>query len=283
MSSSANGDTQFPIRTLPVTGNLTLFYALSLLVALLIALASLAGLLDPQRLYPTEDLRESFLATDVLNLLIGLPILLGALGSARRGKLLGLLLWPGALFYVLYHAIVYVFALPLNLAFLLWLLLLVLSVYTLAGLVARIDGPALRGRLAGAVPERAAGGVLAGLGTLFALLALGTLVSGLAGPTPIAGAELALQVADFTLSPAWIIGGLLLWRRAPLGYVTGLGLLFQASMLFVGLIAFLLLQPLLTGAPFAPLDVVVTFILGLICFIPLGRFLRGVVSKGERL
>jgi hypothetical protein len=23
-------------------------------------------------------------------------------------------------------------------------------------------------------------------------------------------------------SPAWIIGGLLLWRRAPLGYVTGL-------------------------------------------------------------
>jgi len=270
-----------PTQTLPVTGTLTLFYALSLLVALLMAVASVAGLLDPQRLYPAEDLRESFLATDVVNLLIGLPILLGALGFARRGKLLGLLLWPGALFYALYHAIVYVFALPLNLAFLLWLLLLVLSVYTLAGLVARVDGPALQRRLAGAVPVRAAGGVLAGLGALFALLALGTLVSSLARQDPIAGADLALQVTDLTVSPAWIIGGLLLWRRAPLGYVTGLGLLFQASMLFVGLIAFLLLQPLLTSAPFAPLDVAVTFILGLVCFIPFGLFMRGVVSKSS--
>jgi hypothetical protein len=53
-------------------------------------------------------------------------------------------------------------------------------------------------------------------------------------------------------------------------------------VLFVGLIAFLLLQPLLTGAPFAPLDVAVTFVLGLVCFIPFGRFLRGVVSKEAR-
>jgi hypothetical protein len=35
--------------------------------------------------------------------MIGLPILRGSMGLARRGKLLGLLLWPGALFYVLYH------------------------------------------------------------------------------------------------------------------------------------------------------------------------------------
>ena len=54
-----------PIQTLPITGNLTLLYALSLLVAILLALASLAGLLSPERLYPTEDLQESFLATDV--------------------------------------------------------------------------------------------------------------------------------------------------------------------------------------------------------------------------
>jgi hypothetical protein len=48
--------------------------------------------------------------------------------------------------------------------------------------------------------------------------------------------------------------------------------------LFVGLIAFLLLQPLLTAAAFAPVDVVVTLILGLICFVPFGLFLRGVLS-----
>ena len=60
--------------------------------------------------------------------------------------------------------------------------------------------------------------------------------------------------------------------------MTGLGLLFQSSMLFIGLIIFLLLQPFLTAAPFVLTDVVVIFIMGLICFIPFALFVRGVVS-----
>ena len=60
--------------------------------------------------------------------------------------------------------------------------------------------------------------------------------------------------------------------------MAGLGLLFQASMLFIGLIIFLLLQPILTQAPLALVDIVVVFVMGLICFIPFGLFLRG--AKG---
>ena len=78
---------------------------------------------------------------------------------------------------------------------------------------------------------------------------------------------------------AWVIGGVLLWRHKEFGYVTGLGLLFQASMLFIGLIIFLLLQPFLTTAPFVLADVVVIFIMGLICFIPFALFVRGVASN----
>jgi len=100
----------------------------------------------------------------------------------------------------------------------------------------------------------------------------------LTSQTPIAETELALHVSDFLITPAWVIGGVLLWRRKEFGYVTGLGLLFQASMLFIGLIIFLLLQPFLTAAPFVLADVVVIFILGLICFIPFALFVRGVVS-----
>jgi hypothetical protein len=37
-------------------------------------------------------------ANNVGNLVIGLAILLGAMGLARRGRLIGLLFWPGALF-----------------------------------------------------------------------------------------------------------------------------------------------------------------------------------------
>jgi len=264
--------------SLPLTHPLTLSYVFSLVVALIMTVASVAGLLYPTRLYPTDELRQSFVANDVVNLFIGLPILLGSMWLARRGKLIGLLLWPGALFYVPYNYLVYTFALPLNVGLLLSLVLLTLSTYTTIGLVAGIDGKEVQRRLSGVVPERLAGGILAGLGIAFSLLAIGTIVNHLISKTPLAGPELALQVSDFIVSPAWVIGGILLWRRKPLGYVTGAGLLFQASMLFIGLIVFLLLQPLLTAAPFALVDTVVTFILGLICFVPFGLFVRGLLS-----
>jgi hypothetical protein len=70
-----------------------------------------------------------------------------------------------------------------------------------------------------------------------------------------------------------------LLRQQALGYVGGTGLLFLGSMLFVGLILFLLLQPLLTDAQFVLTDIIVTFVMGLICFIPFGFFLRGVIRS----
>jgi hypothetical protein len=62
-----------------------------------------------------------------------------------------------------------------------------------------------------------------------------------------------------------------------LGLQPTIGRLFQASMLFIGLIFFLLLQPILTTAPFLLTDVVVIFTIGMICFIPFALFMRGVV------
>jgi hypothetical protein len=264
--------------SLPIRRNLTLIYLLSVIIAILMAAVSITGLLFRAIIYPTDDLLQSFVPTDVVNLLIGLPILLGSMWLARRGKLIGLLLWPGALFFVLYNYVVYVLVMPLNVAFLLHLALLVLSVYTIIGLISSIDGEAVQQRLTGTVPERVAGGILAALGLLFFLRAAGVMVSALASQAPLAETELAPNVADILIAPALILDGVLLWQRRQFGYVTGLGLLFQASMLFIGLIVFLLVQPFLTDAPFVLVDVVVVFFLGLICFIPFALFVRGVVS-----
>lgn len=264
---------------LPVRHSLTWIYALSVLVAALLAAASVAGLVFRASAYPADEFVRSFVPNDVVNLAIGLPILLGSMWLARSGRLIGLLCWPGALFFVLYNYIGYVFALPLTAASLLHLALVASSAYTLIGLVAAIDGDAVRQRLAGAVPERLAGGILAGLGLLFFLRVIGVIAGALAGQAAVTEAERAVQTADFLTTPAWVIGGILLWRRKELGYVAGLGLLFQASMLFVALIAFLLLQPLLTTAPFAPTDVLVIFVMGLICFIPFALFVRGVAAR----
>jgi hypothetical protein len=272
---------QNDVPSLPIKRELTLVFAVSLLIAVLMAIASVSGLLYRAFIYSTDELVQSFVPNDVANLLIGLPILIGSIWLARRGALLGLLFWPGALFYVFYTYLVYVFSMPLNLGFLLHLMLVTLSAYAMIGLVASIDGKVVQHRLKGHVPEKAGGGVLAGLGVLFFIRATGIFASAIASQTPLAITELALNVTDFLITPAWVIGGLLLWRRRVLGYVTGLGLLFQASMLFIGLIFVMILTPFITQAQFAPGDVLVVLIMGMVCFIPLGLFVRGVVAEAN--
>jgi hypothetical protein len=248
-----------------VTRDLAPAYAVSPLVAALVAVVSAAGLAFPSTgLYGADPplargiavsaagiLVPGFVAHDVFNLAVALPLLLGTLWLARRGSRTGLLLWPGVLFYVLYTYNTYLLGAPFGPLFLAHVLLVVLSASTVIGLVASVDGEAVRALLAGAVPARTGGAVLVGL----ALLTLGqdaggavaTALGGGATPEPLARhvwtADLVLEV------PAVLAGGVLLWRRHPLGYTVGAGLLFQFALTPVALASIMALQPWLTGAP----------------------------------
>lgn len=264
-----------------IKGSISLIYASSIIIAILMTIVSIVGLQSRTTIYPTEELIQSFVPNDVVNLFIGFPILLGSMWLTWRGKLIGPLFWMGALFFVFYNYIGYVFAIPLNWAFLLHLILAISSLYTFISLLASIDGENVYQSLTGTVPEKFAGGVLVGFGLLFMLRVIGVLAGAIFSDANLSKTELAVNIADFFIAPAWIIGGIHLWRRQTVGYVTGLGLLFQGSMLFIALIVFLLLQPLLTSAPFAIVDVIVVLVIGLICFIPFGLFIRGVISNAK--
>jgi len=158
---------QIESTDLPLKNNLTFTYATSFVIVALVIIASGGGLLFKTSFYPTDELLQSFWSNDIVNLFIGLPILLGSMWLARRGKLIGLLFWPGALFYLLYVYIIYVFSMPLNIAFFIYMWLVNLSAYTILGLLASIDGRVVKNRLGESVAERVCGGILAGLGTLF--------------------------------------------------------------------------------------------------------------------
>ena len=266
-------------NNLPIKRSLKLAYILSFLIASLMAIASIAGILLRSMVYPTDELLSAFISNDVVNLLLGLPLIVGSMVLTMRGKLIGLLFWPGALFFVLYNYLIYIFAMPTNFAFLIHLTLVTLSVYTLIILIASIDAKPIQQRLSGVVHERIAGSILVGMGLLFFLQVIGVMINSLANQTPITITELALHVSDFIISPALVICGVLLWRHKEFGYVSGLGLLFQASMLFIGLIVFLIIQPFIASTSFLLVDVVVIFIMGLICFIPLALFVRGIGGK----
>jgi hypothetical protein len=264
---------------LPLKDSLSFIYAASILICVLITVVSIASLRYRVLLYPTEELTRNFVPNDVVNLSIGLPVLLGSMYLARGGKWIGLLCWTGALFFVFYNSMAYVFAMPPNWAFLAHLVLATLSMYTLIGMVVKINTSAVRQRLEAAVPEKFAGGVLAGLGLLFLLRVMVVIVNALRNGIGLPETDLAVNISDFLTTPAWIIGGILLWQRKGIGYVAGLGLLLQGSMLFVALIVFMILQSLLATAPIPLGDIFVVMAMGMFCFIPLGLFVRGVVTK----
>ena len=266
-------------ENLPIKCNLKLVYILSLIIASLLVFTSVSGILLGFAIYPTDELFNNFISNDVVNLLIGLPIILVSIILTLRGKLVGLLFWPGSLLFVVYNYMIYVLAMPLNWAVLFYLALITLSLYTIIKLVTIIDGKKIKERLTGVVHERISGAILVAMGLLFMLQAVGAMIDPLINQIQITGTELAVHISDFSISPFLVIGGILLWRRKEFGYVSGLGLLFQASMLFTGLIVFLIIQPLLTTTPFLLVDVLVVSIMSLICFIPLALFIRGVIAK----
>ena len=266
-----------PSGHLPITRDLTPVFILSLVTAFLMTAVSLGGLLFPSTIYPTTELRETFLTNDLVNLLVGLPVLLVSIWLTKHGKLICLLCWPGALLYIAYNYLAYLFGIPAGGLTLIFLLIVLISVYTTVLFLRNIDAKNVQEHLAGAVPVRLSGWVLLLFGVMFSLRAMGILFQD--KTSQISSSELGVLVADLAISMLWIVGGISLLRHKPFGYVSGLGLLFTGSALFIALIMFLLLQPILTGAPFVLMDIIVVAVMGLVCFIPTGLFIRGVTAR----
>jgi hypothetical protein len=268
-----------PTRRLPITRDLTLEHAFSLVVAVIMAAASVVGLLYRTTLYPTEALVLSYVPSDAFSLVIGLPFLLGSLWLARRGKLIGLLCWPGALFYVLYMYIPYVVGVPFNALFLAYMLLVVLSAYTLIGVIAGIDGETVRQRLIGFVPARTSGGILAGLAIFIVLRQTALIVTALITQAPQDSLEIPSWIADFAVVPMLLVCGIQLWRRRALGYVAGGGLLLAYGILALGLIPFFGLQARYTGSPIDVAGIGAVLVMAALCLVPFVFFARGATSQ----
>lgn len=276
--------------TLPVRGDLDTWHAASLAVAALVAVVGVAGLLlGSMGLYgnpvgalgPTPStagvLIPGWLGHDAFSLFVALPLLFGTVWLARRGSLAGLLLWPGALGYLLYSYVIYAIGAPFSGLFLLDVVLVALTGLTTIGVVAAIDRAEARERLVGSVPARP----LACLLVLLALLTLGqdgagVIATAAGGAAPADPAARAVWAADLTLEvPLMLLGGVLLWRRAALGYVAGAGLLLQYGLTPVALAFGLALKAVVAGSEVDWGTVAGVLVFAAVCFTSLAFFIRG--------
>lgn len=263
---------------LPVNNKLSTAFIFSLIIALIMAAASAAGLIFPNTLYPTVEQQLSFVSSDAFNLAVGLPVLLGSMWIAHKGKLIGLLCWPGALFYTLYMYIPYLLGVSFNLFFLPYLILIALSASTLIGLVASIDGESVRRQL-DTVPARVSAGILLGLALLIIARQSSLIFAALASHTPVETLEIPTWIADFTIAiPALLITGIQLWRRRPFGYAAGGGLFLGYSMLALSVIPIFVAR---SGHSALPIDIggiASMLLMAVVCLVPFVFFVRGAAA-----
>lgn len=201
--------------------------ALSVPIALLAMVASLAGLLwDGTYAAETTSWAAQAVGQDVANVLVAYPALLVLAWLAHRGSLRAYMAWLGVLAYSAYSYLLYAGYLHFSGWFLVYVAVFGLSVYALVAGLTSLRPTALPAAFPDHVRVRWAGRLLVTLGVLFGAMWLSEIVpAALAGRPLPSAAEAGLVTNPVHLLdlgivlPAMVLTGVLLVRRRPLGYL----------------------------------------------------------------
>jgi hypothetical protein len=206
--------------------------------AVLAASASAAGLAAAGRVYGRETivLSDEATAQDIVTLLLLATLLVLLAFRARRGSLRAFLCLPGALAFAAYNYAIYAFSVHFGPLFLVWVLVLGLSIFALLGTVATAHLTTIKQRFAGqALPLPA--WFLIVVAMFFAVLWLSEIVADLLTGGPSRSASMwdvptnPVHVLDLSIFlPGVITSGILLRRKHPLGYATAAGQLLWLAL-----------------------------------------------------
>src|SRR4029453_6806620 len=108
---------------------------LTALTALVAELAGIWTVVDPGLLYGPEAMQGAARGTALVLSTRAVPVLLASVWAASRGSGGAVLLWGGALLYIVYNAVLLLFLTPFNAAFLLYEAMLGLGLWSVGFLV----------------------------------------------------------------------------------------------------------------------------------------------------
>jgi hypothetical protein len=215
----------------PASRDLKAARALSAILAILLATSSAVGLFVSDLYRDPASVAAMLRGYDLTALVIIAPLLALTLLPALRRSARARLLWAGALAYSVYHSAIYVFGTEFNDIFLIHVAVFSLSVFALGLALANMEVAAIARRFADRTPARFVGGILLFLAVILAVFwALPSIRFAFTGELPQEGSKLIVPIAithlgwvlDLSLLvPAYVLAGVLLWRRAAWGYALG--------------------------------------------------------------
>jgi len=199
---------------------------LSVLIAVLMALMSGAGLLFHDLYRGNALVASSWYGNDLVTLVVATPLLVVALLGAWGGSRRAFLVWMGLLAYSLYNSAFYLFGAAFNSLFLIYALLFTLSGFALGFGLVSLDATALYRQMQSDLPVRWISGfmvfVAVALGGFYVTLSLRHVATGEV-PAMIDAVGLhtnLIAALDLTMVvPVALLAAVWLWQDRPWGYV----------------------------------------------------------------
>ena len=213
-------------RGRPVLSRRGAAYWLSGLLAVTATVNCLLTFLVPGILRGTEVMNGSARGTALAVLLLGVPVLAVSMALAWAGSARAVLCWLGAVAFVLYNSVMFLFATPFNRLFLLDVAMLALAAWSVGVLLWQTAVAGLGRCFSERAPVRPVAVYVWVVAALNALAWLGRVVPALASGGQAAflrGTGLptsAVYVQDLALwLPFIAVAGGWLWRRRPWGFL----------------------------------------------------------------
>ena len=212
-------------------------FVLSILLAIVAFAADVISLARPDLLHGPAVSVGSLRGTALVMVVVAVPLLLASMAAARSGSLLALLGWLGALAFIAYQSVLFLFGSPFNGLFPLYLGMLAFSGWALIALAPRVPVAVIAARFGPSTPVRLAAGYLAVMACLFYLLWLRAIVPALFEsevPAFLAGTGLTTgpgQIMDLAfLLPLCLLTAAWAWKRRAAGLVLAGSLLVMLAI-----------------------------------------------------
>jgi hypothetical protein len=201
---------------------------LSILLLASSVIACLTALAMPDLIHGPAVMVGSMRGTALVMLVLGIPLLALAMATAREGNVLAVVGWIAGLVFLTYQAWMFLFAVPFNGLFLVYVTMLAAGFWAIVAIFAGLDVDRLTGRPGPAMPVRVLAGWMVGSSIAFYGLWLAKAVPALfASATPaflegtgmVTATNYVLDMAFFL--PFTIVAAVALWRRTAWGVVVG--------------------------------------------------------------
>jgi hypothetical protein len=209
-------------------------WLLSAVLLVTATVATVSALLLPGLLHGPAVMVGSMRGTALVVLLIALPVLALAMALARQGRMVGYAGWIGSLAFVTYQAWMFLFGLPFNGLFLVYVVMLASGFWGLVSLLLRLPTSAFASSFRPALPARVLAGWMIASCLAFYALWLKNVVPALvdsAAPAFLEGTGMVTAtnyILDLALFlPFTIVVASALWRRTTWGLVVGGAMLYM--------------------------------------------------------